>query len=101
MDDIRPQNGAHNWPPEHVDPSGKLRPSDIVLYEGPVTRNRKPVILLTKQADGSRRLHARWYWTGADGMWYPRRGGVSITLAQLNEVVARVRAIVKQDGPDE
>jgi hypothetical protein len=101
MDNSSPQDGARNWPPQHVDPQGILRPDDIVLYEGPATRNRKPVVLLTKQADGSRRIYARWYWTGADGKWWPRRGGVSLTLAQLNDVVARVRAIVKQDGSHE
>ena len=94
MSNAGAQDGARNWPPQHVDPEGNLRPDDIVLYEGPITRNRKPVVLLTKQADGSRRLYARWYWTGADGKWWPRRGGVSLTLAQLSRIVARIDEIV-------
>jgi hypothetical protein len=93
MDDSILQGGARNWPSQHVDPEGNPRPDDIVLYEGPVTRNRKPVVLLTKQGDGSRRIYARWYWTGADGKWWPRRGGVSLTLKELDTIVSLIAAI--------
>jgi hypothetical protein len=97
MDNGAPQGGERNWPPQHVDPQGILRPDDIVLYEGPTTRNRKPVVLLTKQADGSRRIYARWYWTGADGKWWPRRGGVSLTLRELDAIVTRIAAITASE----
>ena len=87
------QDGDPPRPPRFGRSLGS-NPYDDVLYEGPVEQNRKPVVLLARLNDGSRRIFAREYRQDHRGDWWPRPGGVSLTLAQLNRIVGLVRAIV-------